>query len=262
MNSTKRIGGIIKPILFGLIFFTGLVGLSQGVVALNASLSPAIPWFPLPALLICYVAIRWLNGRQELRLARPVSGTLHAITLLLTLAVLCLGVFENWFYELTLPSPSFPNAAVSDSFQLVFVFVFPFIAAVLAEIAFRGQIQTALEKVLPLWPVLVLIAVLNFLMHFYDPEQLRQLVRLLALNLVWGYMTWYSKSLRPALLAHVLMNVSTPMLQLWAERFGGGPADFGAFTPVGLTVVAVTGLASVMAGLWLLKAAEKPAAEA
>ena len=59
--------------------------------------------------------------------------------------------------------------------------------------------QTALEKVLPAWPMLLLIAVINYLMHFYDPDQAGQFVRLITLNLAWGYVTWRTQSLRPAL---------------------------------------------------------------
>ena len=241
------------PILGALVFFAGLMGISQGLVAWNAAVTPTIAWFPLPALALVIAATWWVNRRWPLRLDRPAGGRAYAVVLLLTYAVICLGVLESWLNDLTIPAPAWPDESVSAGFQLTFLFALPFIAAVLAEIGFRGLMQTALEKVLPLWPMLLLIAVINYLMHFYDPNQAGQFVRLIALNLSWGYVTWRTQSLRPAIAGHVAMNIGIPVLQYGSEHYGSGPVPFGAFPASALAISAVTGVVALAAALTIGK---------
>jgi len=245
----KTILATVLAVLGGLVFFAGLMGISQGIVAWNAAVSPTIPWFLVPALALVGAAIWWVNRRWPLRLNRPAGGRAYAYVLLMTYAVLCLGVLESWLNDLTLPAPSWPDEAVSTGFQLTFLLVIPFIAAALAEVGFRGLMQTALEKVLPAWPMLLLIAVINYLMHFYDPDQAGQFVRMIALNLTWGYVTWRTQSLRPALAAHVAMNICIPLLHYGSEHFGPGPVPFGDFPPGTLAIAVVSGIVALAAAL-------------
>ena len=249
----EKIRATVLPILGGLVFFAGLMGVSQGLVAWNAALSPALPWFPIPALVLVLAASWWVNRRWPIRLARPAPGRAYAFSLLMTYAVICLGVLESWQNDLTTPAPAWPDEAVSAGFQLTFLLVIPFIAAVLAEVGFRGLMQTALEKVLPLWPMLLLIAVINYLMHFYDPDQAGQFVRLISLNLAWGYITWRTQSLRPALAGHIAMNIGIPLLQYGSEHYGPGPVPFGDFPPQTLAISAVSGVVALAAALYVGK---------
>lgn len=241
----------VLPILGGLAFFAGVMGVSQGLVAWNAAASPEFPWFPVPALVLVLAASWWASRRWPIRLARPAGGRAYAFALLMTYAVLCLGVLESWLNDLTIAAPAWPDEAVSGSFQLAFLLVLPFIAAVLAEVGFRGLMQTALEKVLPLWPMLLLIAAINYLMHFFDPNQAGQFVRLITLNLVWGYITWRSQSLRPALVAHVAMNIAVPMVQYGSEQYGRGPVPFGEFPGSALLGAALSGVIALAAALFV-----------
>lgn len=249
----EQVRATVVPILRGLLFFSLVMGVSQGIVALNAGLSPAIPWFPVPILGLVYAGTRWANRRWPLRLGRPVGARAYAVTLLMTYAVLCLGVVESWWHELTLPAPAWPDESVSSGFQLTFLIILPFIAAVLAEVGFRGLMQTALEKVVPLWPMLLLIAVINFLMHFYDPEQVNQVVRLLALNIVWGYMTWRVQSLRPALTGHIAMNIVIPVWHYASERYGPGPLAVGDFSTTTLAIAVLSGAVAMLVALFMSK---------
>lgn len=249
----EKIRATVLPILGGLAFFTVPMGISQGLVAWNATVSPAIPWFPVPALALILAASWWASRRWPIRLAQPAGGRAYAYALLMTYAVVCLGVLEAWLNELTIPAPAWPDTAVSASFQLTFLLVLPFIASVLAEVGFRGLMQAALEKVLPLWPMLLLIAVINYLMHFFDPNQAGQFVRLICLNLAWGYITWRSQSLRPALAAHVAMNVAIPLVQFASEQYGRGPVPYGEFPTSALVAAAVSGVFALAAALYVGK---------
>jgi membrane protease YdiL (CAAX protease family) len=252
MARTKRAAGIAGAIFAGLIYFTVLMGASQALVALNANLTPAVPWFPLPALLLVFIITRWVTRYGSLRLnslhnastdqRAPMKA--YWFALLLTVAAICLGTLEARFHQLIVPVPAWPGENASRAFQWTFLLVIPFIAAVLAEIGFRGIMQTRLEKLMPLWPMLLLIAVLNFLMHFYDPDQGDQIIRLIALNLAWGYVTWRVQSIRPALVAHVAMNIVLPLLQYRSEAIGAGPLSYGDLGS-GLSIaVAVVGALS------------------
>ena len=245
----EKIQVIIFPVMCGLVFFAGLMGVSQGLVAWNAALSPTIPWFPIPALALIVTATWWVNRRWPIRLARPAGGRAYVVILLATYAVICLGVLESWFHNLVTPAPAWPDETVSAGFQLVFLLAIPFIAALLAEVGFRGMMQTALEKVLPVWPMLLLIAVINFLMHFYDPDQGSQVMRMITLNLVWGYITWRVQSIRPALVAHIVMNIAIPLLQYGSEQYGPGPVPFGAFPLGTLVISAVSGVIALTAAI-------------
>jgi membrane protease YdiL (CAAX protease family) len=243
----------VLPLAGGLLFFTVLIGASQALVGLNVALSPAVPWFPLPAFVLAGVATWWANRRWPMRLTQSASGRAYAVALLLTYAVICLGVLESWLHDLTTPAPTWPDETLSAGFQLLYLITLPIIAAVLAEVSFRGLIQTALEKVMPLWPMLAMIAVLNFLMHFYDPHQFSQVFRLLALNLVWGWVTWRTQSIRPALAGHVAMNIGIAALQYGSENYGPGPVSYGDFPPSTLIISAVSGIVALVLGLLLGK---------
>ena len=237
----------------GLVFFTLLIGVSQGIVAANVAVSPAVPWFPLATLALAAVAIVGANRFWSLRLNVPASGRAYAAAMLLNFSVLCLGVIEFWWNDVATPAPTWPDATLSAGFQLAYLFTLPVVAAVLAEICFRGIIQTALEKIWSHWPVIFAIAVLNLLMHFYDPDQFKQVFRLIALNIVWGWITWRTQSIRPALAAHVAMNIGIAALQVGMENFGPGPLEFGSFQPSTVAIWAVIGSISLLVGLMLCR---------
>ena len=207
------------------------MAVSQGLVAFNAAVSPTIPWFPAPVLALILLATWGVNRRWPIRIAQPASGRAYAFALLATYAVVSFGVLESWLNDMTETAPAWPSQDVSASFQIMFLLVFPFVVTLLAEVGFRGLMQTALEKILPLWPMLFLIAVLNYLMHFYNPDVAGMFVRIICMNLVWGYITWRAQSLRPALVAHVVMNIAVPLLQYASEQYGPGPFRLGIFQP-------------------------------
>jgi membrane protease YdiL (CAAX protease family) len=241
---------LLGTVLAGLGLFALVIGACQGLAAFNASTTPGIPWFPLPALILLAVAVAFAKGRWDLRLTHPPGvpwARAYGFALLGTLAAMGISVLEAWFNGLTRSAPAWPGVQ-STAFNLAFLITLPFVASVMAEIAFRGIIQTVLEKVWPIWTVLLAIAAINGLMHLYDPDQMSQWARFLSLNLVWGYVTWRSRSLLPALTAHVVMNVIEPGSEyLW------GPTDMGALSATTLAVTGTVTLMSLLAALWLLR---------
>ena len=106
---------------------------------------------------------------------------------------------------------------------------------------------------MPMWPMLALIAVLNMLMHFYDPHQFDQILRLLALNVAWGYVTWRSMSLRPAMLGHVAMNLAVLAIQVGTERYGSGPINYATLSTGVLAFWLLAGLGLAVIAGYLLR---------
>jgi membrane protease YdiL (CAAX protease family) len=251
----------LGPLAGGLLYFMLLMGVSQGLVALNASASPSVPWFPIPALTLIAIVTFWVKRRWEIRLVQPAGrsrGTAYTFACLTTYAAICVSVLEGAYHGLVQPAPLWPDENVSTAFQLSFLLVLPLIASLLAEIGFRGIIQTRYEKLLPLWPMLLLIAVINALMHFYDPEQSSQWLRFIALNLSFGYVTWRTQSILPALVAHILMNVFEPLVQYLSEQYGPGPVAFGDFSSGMLLTAALSGLMAFSLALYIGRSLRRP----
>lgn len=241
----------------GLLLFTAVVGGAQGLVALNAATGPALPWFPLPVLGALAAAVVFARRRYPLRLThRPAVpwARAYAFALLATAAGVCAGLVEGHVHGLIRSPPAWPGVE-SAAFDAAFLLTLPFVASVMAEVCFRGIIQGRLEPHVSLVPLLLGIAVLNGLMHFYDPDQLRQGVRFLSLNLAWGYVTWRTRSLLPALTAHVLMNVVEPGAEWLA-----GPVELGALAPATVGLIVIAGVAALGGALAALGGWSRPGA--
>jgi membrane protease YdiL (CAAX protease family) len=246
-NMDRRQGLVmIGAVITGLFYFGVLMGISQGLVAVNAKVTPGLPWYPLPALLLIGVATWWLQRYWDIRLVRPATSStkIYAFALLATFAALCIGVLEDAFYGLDRVAP----VTSASAFDVSFVIVLPFIASILAEVGFRGVMQTQLEKVLPLWPMLVGLAILNALFHFYDPEQSSHWARFIALNIGFGYATYLGQSIIPAIVAHVAMNVVEPLTEyLW------GPIAMGELENSALMLAFILGMMAFAASIYLAR---------
>jgi len=247
----KQVLVLLGAVISGLLYFGVLMGMSQGLVALNEKVTPDFPWYPLPALLLIGLTTWWLRRYWDIRLVRPAAGSMattrvkiYAFGLLATFAALCIGVLEDAFFGLTRVTP----VTSASTFDISFVIVLPFIASILAEVGFRGIMQTQLEKVLPLWLTLLGLAVLNALFHLYDPEQSYHWARFLALNLGFGYVTYLGQSIIPALIAHIAMNVVEPLTEyLW------GPIAMGELQKSTLLLAAILGIMAFAASIVLAR---------
>ena len=93
MSSENRrtLPAIIMPMVSGVLFFGVLMGLSVGFVMLNARLSPQVPWFPLPVILLLWAGAVWAERRWQIGLTdRPAMDTGRMV--LLSIAVTVLGL--------------------------------------------------------------------------------------------------------------------------------------------------------------------------
>jgi len=252
MNA-KNLLTIVLVILGGFVFFNVLMGISMYLVFLNVDVTPTLPWFPIPALVLIVVATWLLNRRWDIRLSVPANVPwvrVYAFSFLAMLAAKCIKALEGAYHGAWLEAPALEG--VSTVFGLVFLLLVPFFAAVLAEISYRGIMQTRIETLLPLWPTLLILAAINTLSHsqifggFTDIGT--QWIYLMAMNIGFGYTAWMARSIVPAIVMHVVMNVLFPGSQyLW------GPFALGELSAPSLAAIAVLGTALTAVAVWLAR---------
>lgn len=247
MNRKQWLGlGLV--VLGGLVYFNVLMGITMGLVFFNAKASPGVAWFPLPVLALIVAVTWWVRGRWDIRLRVPANvpwGRVYAFSFLAMLAAKCIKGIEGAYHGVTLVAPAAPEN-VSASYALLYLFMIPFFAAVLAEVGYRGIIQTRLEKMLPLWQTLFFISAINTLSHVGFTDISTQWLYLMAMNLGFGYTAWLAQSIVPAIVMHVVMNVLFP----GAEHFFG-PFALGELSASGIITLAVFGAALTALAGWL-----------
>ncbi len=245
----KKILTIVLVVLGGFVFFNVLMGISMYLVFLNVDVNPALPWFPIPALVLIVVATWLLNRRWDIRLTVPADVPwvrVYAFSFLAMLAAKCIKALEGAYHGASLEAPALEG--VSTVFGLVFLLLVPFFAAVLAEISYRGVMQTRIEKLLPLWPMLLLLAAVNTLSHMGFTDISTQWIYLMAMNIGFGYTAWMARSIVPAIVMHVVMNVLFPGSQyLW------GPFALGELAAPGIATIVVLAVGLATAAIWLAR---------
>lgn len=145
---------------------------------------------------------------------------------------------------------SLGEAARSDGPVLALVFAsVSLVPGFAEELFFRGVVQRSLIGRLG-GPLGVLLASLLFGAFHVDPPQA---VGAAVLGLSLGYVTWKTKSVIPAMIAHAANNA----LALWASRATDGESSELELT-THVTVLGFAGIALVACGLALLRASPPP----
>ena len=107
-------------------------------------------------------------------------------------------------------------------FAITYAFLMSVFAAILAEVAFRGIMQTRVQKVLSVWPAIAFVAFINLIAHRWGLALLYNAVGVFVILATWTYLRWVSRSLWPPLVAHTLHNFVFATI-VWF----GGPIEFG-----------------------------------
>ena len=100
----RKLFRLIGALAAGLAYFAILMGLSMALAGVNASVSPNIPWFPVPALVGITAVTIWVQRYWPLRLNRPSpthTNRLYALALCATLAAMCISLIEASMHGLT-----------------------------------------------------------------------------------------------------------------------------------------------------------------
>lgn len=238
---------LLGTVLAGLVFFGVGMGLAMGLVSLNARWSPAIPWFPLPVLVLAGAMTAWAARRWDIGLpGRPDPRPLHTWSLALAVTVLGLVmcILQGAGFGMVREAETVAGVE-SPAFQLAYGVTLGVMAAILAEVTFRGLLQTRFQAALGPWPAILLVAAINTAAHRWGPELAAQWAAYFIALAGLGYLRVVSGSLVPPLVAHVVVNFILGLV-LWFA----GPLDQGRLLApdnrvvlAGLSVLAAIALA-------------------
>lgn len=227
-------------ILRGLLYFGVVMGVCIGLITLNARNAPGVIWFPVPIAAVLVAAAWWAERRWRIglvaRLRIPLSHTI-----LLSIAVMAVGdaacVLEGAWHGMV-RDLEYVAEPVSAEFQTVYFFTLSALSAVLAEVTFRGIVQTRLHQMLRPWTVILLIAVINTAAHRWNQELAQQALGFMVMLAALGYLRWQTGSLWPPLLVHLVNN-----LLMAASLSHFGPFEQGELTLTELLTIGAVGLA-------------------
>jgi membrane protease YdiL (CAAX protease family) len=197
-------------ILLGLVWFMLFMLGSIGLVLLNASVSPRVPWFPLPVLALVVAACVIAERRWAIGLTHPPGvawGRIYFLACTTTVLGVCLAILQGAWFDMTREAELGP-AGTSTQFQLAYAVVMSLVAATLAEIAFRGIMQGRLHAVLSPAAAIVLTAAVNTAAHRWGPDLAAQWFAYFVTLAGWGWVRWLGGSVLPPLAAHFGQNLA------------------------------------------------------
>ncbi|MEC9374938.1 MAG: type II CAAX endopeptidase family protein [Pseudomonadota bacterium] len=240
--NTKTLGTISVSLLLGVLYLMVMMGTGMGLVVLNAQVSPNFVWFPIPASILVVVSMMWAQKRWDIGLSQPknlpltriyIIGT--ALTILGIATAIVQGKYTGYVRETELL-----GMETSPLFAIVFAIFMSVLAAVVAETAFRGICQARMEKVLSIWPTVLVIGFVNVIAHRWGPEILQNWLGLFVTLAGWTYLRWLSKSLWPPLILHALTNFIVAIL-LWFK----GPFDQATLGNNDVIAISAVGLVAL-----------------
>jgi len=252
--SFRSVATVAGSILLGLIFFGLVMGLTMGMVAVNASITPDIVWFPLPATVAIGTAM-WLAQRywgiglewSGQVAAKAPWGRVYVIGIGLTVLGLATCAVQGKYTGYTRATELLATQ-VSPAFDFAYAIYMSVFAAVLAEATFRGVVQTRMQRVLGVWPVVLIIATVNVLAHRWGPEITLNWLGLFVTLAGWTYLRWFSNSLWPPLVMHTVSNFAVALV-LWYD----GPIQHATMSSGTTAMVAATGLAGLAVSISLAR---------
>lgn len=257
MNS-EQLKTTVWAIVLGLIFFGVVMGASMGLVMFNASNNPDLVWFPVPATLILAGATWWAQRQWGIGLSSPDNvpwPRVYVIGIGLTILGVSTAVVQGRFTGMV-RATELLEADVSMLFKMTYAIYMSVFAAVLAEVTFRGVVQTRMQAVLSIWPTVFIIGVVNVLAHRWGPELTLNWLGLFVTLAGWTYLRWLCQSLWPPLVLHAVTNLLVA-IGLW----NNGPLVHAELSNGIVVVVVVAGVAGLGVAALLSKDMHKPAAD-
>jgi membrane protease YdiL (CAAX protease family) len=251
----KTLWTVLGAVLIGLVYFGVVMGASMGLVMLNANASPQFVWFPLPVLAILVGAMLWAQRRWDIGLSHPAGvpwARVYVIGIALTALGMAAAVVQGKFSGYV-RATELLDAEVSPMFTMTYAIFMSVLAAILAEVTFRGVIQARMQTVLSVWPTVIIIGVVNVLAHRWGPEIPLNWLGLFVTLAGWTYLRWLSQSLWPPLILHAAVNLFVAV-GLWFR----GPLVHADVANSTVTVIAVIGLIGLGVAAALARDMQKP----
>jgi membrane protease YdiL (CAAX protease family) len=193
------------------------------VRALNLQVGIAVPWSILPAALYLWAYWQFLGGkwadpataakrRRDLR-ANGLSARLWAASLAAGLlgfgALVALLVLAARLVRLPDASPIVTPADMPLVTAFALIVMGSIVAGVSEEAAFRGYMQSPIERRYGVATAILVNGILFGLLHFptHPAEVLWMLPYYVAVSAVYGGLTWAANSILPALVLHAAGDV-------------------------------------------------------
>jgi membrane protease YdiL (CAAX protease family) len=249
--SARQIGEVGGLLVAGVLLFGVGMAAAVGLVLLNARSSPAWPWFPVPIILLLVALAVQLQRRVGIGLV-PVSAGQRVRAAGFTTLALLIGMsaclLQGALFDMVRSAETGP-AGTSARFRFAYTLTLSVTPAVLAELVFRGWLQTRLTVSIGAFSAIAVITAVNTAAHRWGPDLAAQwLGYLVALGLL-GWLRWITGSLWPPLLAHGFANAALA-LSLWHW----GPVAQGKLPGAALLAAL---LAAVVSGWLLARAAPR-----
>ncbi len=241
-HTSARSRDIVLAIVLGLGTFMLLMGASMGLVFLNARVSPEYAWFPLPAFALVLGFSVFAERRWRIGLSHPAGvpwPRVYFLAFTTTVVGICVAILQGASFGLVREIELGPEGT-SEQFRFAFAFALPVIAAILAEVCFRGVMQGRLHAVLSPLAAIAMVTVINTAAHRWTPETAAQWAGYAALLAGCGYVRWLGGSVLPALAAHFWQNLALA----WLLYFHG-PFALGDLSASRQAMVGVIGLAAL-----------------
>ena len=244
MDLTVRAWRIMSAILLGIGFFGLLMGAAIALIRLNVANNPDFAWFPLPVTL-ALLAAAWFAervGKIGFASGKPsdLSRTrICTIALLITIAGVMACALQGYFTGYVRDAELLDG--VDRTFQRTYAIYMSVFAAILAEIGFRGIMQTRLHTVLQPWTVIIAIGVINVFSHRWDTDILMNGLGWFVVLAGWTWLRWRSVSLWPPLVMHGGVNF---IVATWIWHVG--PIEHAAMTPLATALVAACGAIALL----------------
>lgn len=211
---------ILRAIIIG--FLIVEVGSTLSVVPLvgNLKLHPEIPWALPVTLVILALYGGWLSGwgppasTREARRLNARAGRLSGRMWSAAAPAIILGVAMLILMRLAAPYIA-PVAAPAvkirlDAYPLLSVVgglvAIAVSAAVVEELGFRGYMQRTIESRYGLVPALLVTGVMFWVAHLPDVTVTHLPGQMLA-SIVFGLLAWFTRSLWPPMVAHLLADL-------------------------------------------------------
>jgi membrane protease YdiL (CAAX protease family) len=219
----------VGVLLAGSVPWAGIPG-APGLAGLNLRLWPAVPWAMVPMALYLRIYWQFIGGaigprgsaewrRLNLR-AHSVSGDRWGLSVLAGLlgfgALIALLAVMQRLVDLP-PSPSAPTPTGMPFITLFLLLVMAsIVAGVTEEAAFRGYMQTPIERRYGVIVAILVNGTMFGLLHFpsHPTAVLTMLPYYIGVAAVYSGLTWATDSILPALVLHAGGDVFS-LTRLW-----------------------------------------------
>ena len=223
---------IAKTIVVATLMGLGIAALGTGawivLAQMNATEHPELPWAAATQACWLLLLLLWLSGvgpprsgsafrRFHLRLWRPSPGAGSPGNLATILGLVCahVGLTVLWIVLQSGRPPADLSAYPTTAFRFSALIMGAVVSGVVEEAAFRGYMQSHLERIGPTFAILVTSAVFTLL---HATHGLTYLIAVapgfFLVSVIYGYLALKTGSIIPGMILHAVGDAVVPFFVL------------------------------------------------